>query len=237
VRSMDIAGPPRTVTADRGDGDRERRPLSRERIQASALRIVADEGLPALTMRRLAEDLEVWPTALYHHVADKGALIQLVLDGALAELEVPDDQVPWQDWYRSWAHNLRAVLLTYPGLAAHLEEYGNPSREAWTVTDRAVSILLRDGFDPEDAAVLYTNAFTLVIAHAQRESRLIQRKAQPRGRGSVELTEQMRQHVDDLPALRVAAAVWERIPPDAHLTSGIELLLAGAEQRRVPPGP
>lgn len=228
---MEAAKPTDTGGTDRPHDRVERVPLSLDRIQTCALRIVAEDGLAALTMRRLAAELGVWPTALYHHVADKAALIQLALDGALAELEVPDDRLPWQDWYRSFATNARNVALRYPGLAAHLEEHGNLSRESLAVTDRAIAVLLRAGFDPEHAAVLYSNVFTFIIARCRREALLERQPGNEDGPAPSDMFEQLGKHLDDLPALRAAAETWEQLPPSAYLTSGVELLLAGAQQQ------
>jgi AcrR family transcriptional regulator len=55
--------------------DKKRAPLSRERILKAALRIADEEGLEALSMRRLAADLDATPMALYNHVPNKDALL------------------------------------------------------------------------------------------------------------------------------------------------------------------
>src|SRR5215218_7767246 len=68
--------------------DEDRRPqLTRERVVAEALTIIAEEGVQALTMRTLAARLGVVPGALYHHVRNKQQLQDLVLDGVLAEVD------------------------------------------------------------------------------------------------------------------------------------------------------
>lgn len=66
-----------------------RRPLTRERIVAAALDIIDREGLPALNVRRLADDAGVRPMTLYHHFPNKGAILDAVGEtiaaGALAQ--------------------------------------------------------------------------------------------------------------------------------------------------------
>ena len=49
--------------------------LSRERILEVAERLAADDGLEALSMRRIAQQLDVWPMSLYRHFQDKDALL------------------------------------------------------------------------------------------------------------------------------------------------------------------
>ena len=49
--------------------------LSRERILGAALRVVDEEGMGALSMRRLGAELGVNPMSIYHHLPDKGAVV------------------------------------------------------------------------------------------------------------------------------------------------------------------
>ena len=51
----------------------QREPLSRDRVLAAAVALADAEGLPALTMRRLAADLGVEAMSLYHHLPGKEA--------------------------------------------------------------------------------------------------------------------------------------------------------------------
>src|SRR6266536_2437231 len=68
--------------------DQDRRPqLTRERVVAEALTVIAQDGVQALTMRTLAARLGVVPGALYHHVRNKEQLHDLVLDAVLAEVD------------------------------------------------------------------------------------------------------------------------------------------------------
>ena len=77
-------------------GNRSGRPrageerLSREAILTAALRIVDDEGIDALTMRRLAATLEVNPMSLYHHLPNKAAVLAGLAELVFAGLEYPD---------------------------------------------------------------------------------------------------------------------------------------------------
>jgi AcrR family transcriptional regulator len=68
--------------------DQDSRPrLTRERVVAEALAVIAEDGVHALTMRSLAARLGVVPAAVYRHVRSKQQLQDLLLDGVLAEIE------------------------------------------------------------------------------------------------------------------------------------------------------
>ena len=63
--------------------------LSRTAVLRAARELLAEEGLPALTMRALARRLDVAPNALYSHVTDKTELIDALLDDHLAAVHDP----------------------------------------------------------------------------------------------------------------------------------------------------
>src|SRR5215213_5691878 len=103
--------------------DQDRRPqLTRERVVAEALTIIAEQGIQALTMRTLAARLGVVPGALYHHVGNEQQLQDLVLDGVLAEVDVHLDlSLPWTEQLKVLAHRLRRVLEDHSGVAGLLK--------------------------------------------------------------------------------------------------------------------
>ena len=69
-----------------------RRPLNRERILAAALELVDEQGIDALSMRKLGQSLGYEAMSLYNHVANKDDLLDGILDLVLAEMEPPDPE-------------------------------------------------------------------------------------------------------------------------------------------------
>src|SRR4051812_33400620 len=72
-------------------------PLSRERILKVALELVDREGLAALSMRRVGEALGVEAMSLYHHVANKGALLDGIYETVLSELPSVEPSRSWSE--------------------------------------------------------------------------------------------------------------------------------------------
>jgi AcrR family transcriptional regulator len=68
----------------------KRKPLSRERILSAALELADEQGIEALSMRKLGQALGYEAMSLYNHVANKDDLLDGVLDLVLAEMEPPD---------------------------------------------------------------------------------------------------------------------------------------------------
>ncbi len=91
-----------------------RRPLSRARIVAAALEVVDAEGLDALSMRRVAARLGVEAMSLYHHVANKEAIIEGLLDLLVAEADLPRGDVSATEWIRGTAEAFRRLAQMHP---------------------------------------------------------------------------------------------------------------------------
>ncbi len=96
-------------------------PLSRGRILKAALRLVDEEGMGALTMRRLGAELGVNPMSIYHHLPGKDAvisgLVELVFSGM--RVRYPDGS-SWQDRVRAWTEAYRGLVRSHPNLVLEL---------------------------------------------------------------------------------------------------------------------
>ena len=64
----------------------QRAGLTREQITDAAMGLLRDEGLEAVSMRRVADRLGVAPNSIYAHVADKAALVDELIDAMLGVL-------------------------------------------------------------------------------------------------------------------------------------------------------
>jgi len=78
-----------------------RAPLSPEAIVDAALRVLDREGSTGLSMRRVADELGTGPASLYWHVANKDALVDLIIDRVAGEVPLPEpDPDRWQEQLR-----------------------------------------------------------------------------------------------------------------------------------------
>jgi AcrR family transcriptional regulator len=94
-----------------------RRPrFTRDEIARAALRIADTEGFDALSMRRLAAELDAGTMTLYHYVKTKDELLSLVNDAVMAEVLVPDGQLPtdWRPAVTMIATRSRDALRRHP---------------------------------------------------------------------------------------------------------------------------
>ena len=95
-----------------------RRPrFTRDEIAAAATRIADTEGFDALSMRRLAAELDAGTMTLYHYVRTKDELLTLLTDAVMGEVVVPDDEPMPTDWRGALtviAERSRAALQRHP---------------------------------------------------------------------------------------------------------------------------
>jgi AcrR family transcriptional regulator len=130
------------------------RGLQRDRIVQHALDVADDEGLDAVSFRRLAADFGVTPMALYRHVADRDDLLAAMSDLVLAEIDVPervDD-----DWVRALRHILRSSVTAYTRhpAARRLSYMGLWSPGSLALTGRLVRLLTGAGFSESEGLVI-----------------------------------------------------------------------------------
>ena len=89
------------------------RTLTRQKIVANAIALSDQAGYETLSMRKLAAKLGVTAMSLYNHVANKDALLDLMLDRIVAEFETPSPQGNWQEMMRRRAHSMRNAFLRH----------------------------------------------------------------------------------------------------------------------------
>src|SRR5213082_2534054 len=78
------------VTEERQGG------LTRRRLVDAALELVNQEGMEGLSMRALADRLEVKAASLYWHVRDRRELLELLAESLLGEIGRPPARVGWR---------------------------------------------------------------------------------------------------------------------------------------------
>ena len=125
-----------------------RRPLDRGRILAAALELVDEQGIEALSMRKLGQTLGYEAMSLYNHVANKDDLLGGILDLVLAEMEPPDPEGGLPA-IRASALSAHEALRRHPWAASLLMSAGGirPARLAYM--EALLAALRNGGFSAE----------------------------------------------------------------------------------------
>jgi AcrR family transcriptional regulator len=140
-------------------------PLSRDGIVTTALRILDRDGLAGLSLRRVAAALDTGAASLYVYVANLEELHALMLDRALAAVQVTEaDSIPWRGRLKTFLMAYLHVLYKRQGLAQlalSTIAYGPNSLRIW---DALLGLLKEGGVDDLRAAwgldllILYVTA-------------------------------------------------------------------------------
>jgi AcrR family transcriptional regulator len=128
-------------------------PLSKEAIVDAALAILKSEGLPAITMRRVASALDTGAASLYVYVANREALLAEMLDRvtAIVELE-PPDPARWREQMHTLLGRMRESFLAYPGTAALALADPPVTGSVLIAAENLLGTLSAGGFTLRDAA-------------------------------------------------------------------------------------
>jgi AcrR family transcriptional regulator len=130
-----------------------RNPLSRERIVENAFRLLEQDGWDALSMRRLAQELDVWPMAVYRYFRDKDELVDALVDHAAGTLEGLGAEGEWRERLRDVLSAARTTLQRLPTelrtrLGARLADSD--------LATEAIELLESAGFGAEQARMAWS---------------------------------------------------------------------------------
>nr|WP_305070593.1 TetR/AcrR family transcriptional regulator C-terminal domain-containing protein [Micromonospora tarensis] len=144
-------------------------PLTVERIVAAAVALLDEHGIEGLTMRRLAQQLDVTSTALYWHVKTKDDVLDLAVDRIFGDVPVPEPSDDWIDDIRSLARAWRAAMLCHPWTPSLV---GRPmlGPNVLARTEFLQAALVRGGLDGLQLAVATRMLANYVIGAALTEA-------------------------------------------------------------------
>jgi TetR/AcrR family transcriptional regulator, tetracycline repressor protein len=139
--------------------------MSRDRVLTQALRIVDEHGLQRLTMRRLGAELGVDPMTVYHHVPDKSALFDGLVERVYSEVELPPRTGDWEQDLRDQVRALRRTFLAHANAVPLLGTRPPITEPAFELVEAATALLLDAGLSEQQAADGVDCAARLVIGH------------------------------------------------------------------------
>ena len=231
-------GRSRSLWFDAPIDDPDRRPqLTRQRVVAEALAVIAQDGVQAMSMRALAARLGVVPGALYHHVGNKQQLQDLVLDGVLAEVDFhTNPSLAWTEQLKILATRLRQVLEAHPGVAGILKTRDPLGPHSLALAEAFLSPLQTAGFADREAGLAFFLLvdYTIGFAVSPRTSVNEQRVR------DTAIRTQLHEFFRSLPPDRFPAlvALGEHVwvdNRDQRFTAGLQVLVDGLEHARRSP--
>jgi AcrR family transcriptional regulator len=190
--------------------------ITADKVVSAATRLTADVGLDNWTLRQLARAVDAYPAVIYHHVGDRDAVVNAVVDRVVGLLRLPDPELPWQEWFTELLAELRRVLRTYPGCARRLALFGPSVDAASRSIDAGVGVLLDAGFGHESVLaynLLVMTACQFVAMEDDRESALALR---------IDNTEEYATYREraDLPGMAELGSAMHDLMGDPDLAAG-----------------
>jgi TetR/AcrR family transcriptional regulator, tetracycline repressor protein len=211
----------------------ERARLSKDAVTGRALKLADADGLDALTIRKLAQDLGVTPMALYWHFRSKEDLLEGMGERVWNEVDMNvDPAAPWPDQLRAMLESLVGVLRAHPSASQLLLVAEKRNEGALRAAEITLSLLRGAGFDPEHASAIARGALwtgiMLVLSDPRHKPELsADERAEHQRRGQIELT---MLPVNRFPRLvECAAPMTASEDPDFHYSFGIDLFIAGVK--------
>jgi TetR/AcrR family tetracycline transcriptional repressor len=217
--------------ANRRSGSVARERLSRDTIVSGAIALADAEGLDAVTIRRLAQDHDVTPMALYWHFKDKCELLDGIAERLFANVRLPTPSPkPWPEQLRSILEAVLDALRPHGEVAGLVYDRVLSSEAGLTVAERTLGLLRHAGLSTERAAqvggYLLNAVAMLVITEPGREH----------GSDAEARDDAIRRKTASLsglplrrfPTVVSSAGVLAACPsPDAYFSLGLDMLIAG----------
>ena len=197
------------------------------------LELADADGIEGLSMRKLAQSLGVEAMSLYHHVANKDALLDAMVDVVFAEVVLPSADAPWQPEVRARCTSLREILVRHPWAVGQLNARRSPGMATLIHHDVMIGCLRAGGFSVRAAAHAFATLDAYVYGFAVQELSLPMEPGEDTADLAAEILASA--PLDALPHLAEMAAAYVGLPDYQFANEfepGLDLILDALERTR-----
>jgi len=143
--------------------------LSRENIAATALRIADAEGFAAVSMRRIAQEMDVGTMSLYYYVKTKADLVAAMDDALMGEVLAPSLPGNWREALTAIAVRTRNVFLRHPWALSSMSS-APPGVNAMRHMEQCLHALAGTTMTTQEKLALLSIIDDFVFGYALREA-------------------------------------------------------------------
>ncbi|MFB6820640.1 TetR/AcrR family transcriptional regulator [Streptomyces virginiae] len=216
--------------------------LDRERIVATAIRMLDEDGLGGLSMRKLATGMGVTAMSLYWYVDTKDDIIEYAVDSVYGEIDLDavDAAGDWQDRIRVLALDYRRMLVRHPWMSPSAGRYLNIGPHAIAVGAKIQETIAATGLPMQRQPSAMSAVFQFVYGYGTIESQF-ERRAAEAGMSQddfygesikayrddpqfTEAIEPIAEILDERASHGSVSAIWER-----DFAYALDILVAGIE--------
>ena len=209
-----------------------REPLSRERIIHTALRIMDEEGLEAVSMRHIGRALGVEAMSLYNHVQDKEDILDSICEAVLSEFRIPDAD-EWTEGARLAAREYRRLLLAHPTVVTLMTERKRPltTAESLRAYEFALEVFRTAGLSEADSVKSFHVFGGYILGFVTMELGLM--VGGPGDEAHSQAHQEMARMLEsaDLPRMREAMPHFMNCDLEEQFEFGLDLLIEGLRAR------
>ncbi|MGK0362926.1 MAG: AcrR family transcriptional regulator [Bradymonadia bacterium] len=149
-----------------------RQPLSVARVIEAAVALADASGLKALSMRKIGQALGVEAMSLYAHVANKGAILDGMIDHVLGLIEVPAIGAPWKAAMRRRATSARNAMMRHRWAISLVESRSDLGPAGMRYYDSIIGCMRQSGFSIELAAHAFSAIDSYIYGFALQQVKM-----------------------------------------------------------------
>ncbi|MGW3926995.1 TetR/AcrR family transcriptional regulator [Streptomyces microflavus] len=231
-----MPGSEKTEKAAKATKTAKKKPVGRPRrldpdvMVATARRIVEEEGVAALSMRRVAKELGSTPMALYHYVQDKDELLMLTLSGTAAAFPRPELPEDPRERLVAVAVHMHDIIGRIPWVLDILALGELTDRNALWMVEEIIDCALACGLSPARSVRAYRTIWSYVYGDLVFRRAAARRAEQPSRR---EFFPEMITEKDtaELPRLTEVKEHWREYAADYETAAELDAIVEGLISR------
>jgi|SRR6187402_305949 len=204
--------------------------INRDMVTRAGLKLLNEEGLEQLTLRRLGTELNVQAATIYWHFKSKEDLLDEMATTVLAEgsanLVPARKSSDWSVWASAFGEGLRKTLLTYRDGARMVAGTKLTNTEYLKTVETIGNQMVSSGFSVRGAVVLFSTIYNYTLTFVMEEQAVFPTPGQRSPRYSIE-ERNARLDPTEFPFLRQTGTIlFDRY--DRRFREGLALILQGA---------
>ncbi|MEU8001000.1 TetR/AcrR family transcriptional regulator C-terminal domain-containing protein [Catellatospora sp. NPDC049111] len=196
-----------------------KRSLTTDQLAAAALAVVDRDGLAVLTMRTVAQELNMGTMSLYRYVTDREQLERLVVELVLGGVDFTVPELPtWQERIAELCERIRLAVQAHPAMVPLLLVHRHASPGVRRSGEAMLSVLAGAGFAGERRVIAFRALVSYLIGALQAEGL---------GPLSGAGTDVLATLGEQYPYLAETAVSARGVTPQREFGEGLALLLRG----------
>ena len=202
----------------------KKRNLTKSAIIEAAIKLIENEGLENLSMRKLAATLNIEAASLYNHIQNKAELFDSIQEDLYSRMSNIAGQKSWQAHLISLATHTRQGLLQVPQLAMLFATRPTITLSALQQAEITLAFLIKAGFKPSQVLAIFRNLHVFVLGHVLAEV------GQVPGEKNAPEPKLANINIDHYPNLKRASTYKSNMELDKGFKLGLENMITGLEK-------